>query len=55
MNSISRYPTQSEVEALKQNASELLELIEAASIDADPYFISVLRKLAENPVREDLR
>lgn len=55
MNSNFRYPTLAEIEALKQNARELLGLIKDASIDTDPKFIAVLEKLADNPMREDLR
>lgn len=52
---MNRRPMPAEVESVKQNARELLEEIEGARIDVDPKFIAVLRKLADNPVREDLR
>jgi hypothetical protein len=43
------------VEGIRIAAADLLEKIERYSVPVEPEFIATLRKLADNPVREDLR
>jgi hypothetical protein len=48
-------PPVEQVEAIKQNARELLDLIEANGVVMEPEFMAILRLLSINPVREDLQ
>lgn len=43
------------VESIKQNASELIQMIDDFMLIVEPEFYETLTKLSQNPVREDLR
>jgi hypothetical protein len=46
-------PDPVEVEAIKQNASELLQMIDDFMLIVEPEFYETLEKLSQNPVRSD--
>lgn len=46
-------PTNAEIESIKENARELLALIDECNLVMDGYFLEVLKKLSENPARGD--
>ncbi|WP_176048170.1 hypothetical protein [Burkholderia sp. BCC1644] len=48
-------PSPDQVRAIRIGALELLLQIEQTGVYAEPAFLETLHKLAQNPVREDLR
>ncbi|CAG9259586.1 conserved hypothetical protein [Burkholderia diffusa] len=55
MSHASAIPTADQVRAIRIGALELLLQIEQSDVEVEPAFLETLRKLAQNPVREDLR
>ncbi|CAJ9925492.1 hypothetical protein [Burkholderia pseudomallei] len=57
MSHVPAPPTADQVRTIRIAALELLLAIEMAGVRAEPEsdFVATLHKLAENPVREDLR
>ncbi|MDN7913700.1 hypothetical protein [Burkholderia cepacia] len=55
MSHASALPTADQVRAIKIGALELLLQIEQTGVYAEPEFLATLHKLAQNPVREDVR
>ena len=47
-------PDPVEVEAIKQNARELLQMIDKFHLQVEDEFYDVLTKLSQNPVRGDI-
>ncbi|AYJ74331.1 hypothetical protein NX868_10330 [Burkholderia thailandensis] len=48
-------PSTDQVRAIRIGALELLLQIEQTCIEVEPAFLATLHKLAQNPVRADLR
>lgn len=46
-------PDPIKVEAIKQNAAELLQMIDDFMLIVEPEFYETLTKLSQNPVRSD--
>ncbi|NBD02162.1 hypothetical protein [Burkholderia thailandensis] len=55
MSHVPVLPTADQVRAIRIGALELLLQIEQTGVYAEPEFLETLHKLAQNPVREDLR
>ncbi|MBR8475817.1 hypothetical protein [Burkholderia cenocepacia] len=55
MSHVPVLPTADQVRAIRIGALELLLQIEQTGVYAEPAFLETLHKLAQNPVREDLR
>ncbi|WP_233343493.1 hypothetical protein [Burkholderia cepacia] len=55
MSHVPVLPTADQVRAIRIGALELLLQIEQTGVYAEPAFLDTLHKLAQNPVREDLR
>ncbi|HFT8008576.1 TPA: hypothetical protein ACU9T0_006562 [Burkholderia cenocepacia] len=55
MSHASAIPTADQVRAIRIGALELLLQIEQTGVYAEPEFLATLHKLAQNPVRADLR
>ncbi|WP_324658291.1 hypothetical protein [Burkholderia thailandensis] len=55
MSHVPVLPTADQVRAIRIGALELLLQIEQTGVYAEPAFLEALHKLAQNPVREDLR
>ncbi|MEX3556064.1 MAG: hypothetical protein VB131_05585 [Burkholderia gladioli] len=55
MSHVPVLPTADQVRAIRIGALELLLQIEQTGVYAEPFFLETLHKLAQNPVREELR
>lgn len=55
MSHATALPTPDQVRAIRIGALELLLQIEQTGVYTEPEFLATLHKLAQNPVREDLR